>query len=280
MKQKSNINLPGKPYLSMPDYGIWIESHHHRPGFSTEEHTHEQDSIIYVVSGRGKCIIADCQYLLAPDCAIFLPKKMAHRFIDRPGNAMVVFVLHFSSQLADVNKEVIDPIKNINGPVLVPAQYAELIRKRLRQMLHEQNTCPPKFAFALKQALSSILLQLYRVSLIHRDISDRKHNDSSFRVRVVLDYIKNNYYQSVSLSEAARKAHLSQRQFSNLCKQLTGTNFVNYVNTIRVEKARELITETELSVSAIAFEVGYEESSTFYRAFKKHFDTSPLTLRD
>ena len=69
--------------------------------------------------------------------------------------------------------------------------------------------------------------------------------------------------------DAARMARLSQRQFSSICRRLTGRSFIQHVNMVRTRKAVELLKNTDMSVTAIAFEVGYEELSTFYRAFKR-----------
>ena len=95
----------------------------------------------------------------------------------------------------------------------------------------------------------------------------------------VLEYIAERHYELYSLSAAARMAHLSQRQFTNLCRRLTNKSFVEYVNTTRLEKAKELLVNTDMPVSAIAFEIGFEEISTFYRAFRKYYKRPPLNFR-
>jgi transcriptional regulator GlxA family with amidase domain len=99
------------------------------------------------------------------------------------------------------------------------------------------------------------------------------------RVKQVLDYVEQRYYEPHNLSGTSRMAYLSQRQFTNLCRKLKGKSFIEYVNTIRVQKAKELLVNTDMPVSAVAFEVGFEEISTFYRAFRKYYRRPPLSFR-
>jgi len=74
-------------------------------------------------------------------------------------------------------------------------------------------------------------------------------------------------------------AKVSQRQFTNLCRNLTGESFIKFLNSVRCEKAAELLKQTDMSAAAISFEVGYEELSTFYRAFKKNYKSSPIRFK-
>ncbi|GAI67194.1 unnamed protein product, partial [marine sediment metagenome] len=98
-------------------------------------------------------------------------------------------------------------------------------------------------------------------------------------VNAVLAFLAKNYHQQISLPDAAKMAQLSQRQFTTLCRKSTNKSFTQFVNSIRCEKAKQLLTQTDMPVAAIAFEVGYEELSTFYRAFKKLHTFTPLSFR-
>ena len=131
-------------------------------------------------------------------------------------------------------------------------------------MLNEQDNKPAKFEVVIQKCLSSIVLEIYRANLMEDRIALRLGDTSIGWVKKVMGYIAEKYYEPQSLSVAARMAHLSKRQFANLCRKETGKSFVEYVNTTRLKKARELLVNTDMPVSAIAFEVGFEEISTFY----------------
>ena len=279
MKSKSSTKPEKKANSApLPPCGVLIESHRHRPDFSTAAHAHRYNSIIYVVSGHGKCVIDENSHSLVPNSVVILPKGRTHQLIDAPKKAMVVFVVYFSAQIARQNADLWTPLLKLNVGLIIPTHQARRMRNTLRRMLHEQDAAPIHYETAIQQYLSSILLELNRTASTTHDFDVSRQSDSSFRVSGVLDYIAENYYEHHSLSEAAKMAHISQRQFSNICRKLKGRSFVQFVNSVRSEKAKEFLQKTDMPVSAVAFEVGFEELSTFYRAFRKHHK-SPLTFR-
>lgn len=265
--------------VPLPDYGLRVESHQHESDFATGMHSHKYPSLIYVISGQGKCIIDEIEYELNPNTAILLHKGQKHQLIDKPKKAMVVFVVYFSDHIAKMDKNLIKPLAG-KKIVKVSAQHARRIRTLLRQMLYEQNNHPEHYKLALQQSFIHIIINLSRAAAFEkRQASKLTSQKSSDRVKTVLDYIRNHYYEQSSLSDVAKAANLSQRQFSNLCKKITGRSYIQFLNSLRVKKAEELIKKTNISVSAIAFEIGFEELSTFYRAFRKYQKCSPSEYR-
>jgi AraC-like DNA-binding protein len=235
---------------------------------------------MYVVAGRGQCLIDGKPRPVAPDTAIAMASGRAHQLIDTPGEPMAVFVVYFSPAVAAATGDLAAAILKSAQPCQVPRHYAQQVRRTLRRMLHEQDSKPPHYQFAIQQCLSFILLELYRVMrAARRRPEPAQSQESNERVRDVLDYVRGRYYEQQSLAAAAKMAHLSQRQFANICRKLTSRTFVNFVNAVRCDRAKELLATTEMPVSAIAFETGFEELSTFYRAFRKHHAASPLSFR-
>lgn len=265
-----------KYHPNLPDYGVLIESHHHEPNFKTGMHMHSYSTLIYVVSGRGKCIAADRSFQLEPDTVLFLDKGVAHQMTDKPGGAMVVFVVYFSSEVPIVDQEALEPL--VKNPLVHVRQHnSRYLRQLLRQMLHEQKAKPPLYQSSLCQCLASIVLSLHRMALSGAEKRDNLSTQS--KVLEVLDYVSSHYYESFTLSDAAADVGISARQFANVCRQLKGQSFVQYLNEIRINRAVELLVNTPMSISAVAFEVGFEELSTFYRAFKKHKSQTPMSFR-
>ncbi len=267
-------------HMTLPESGILAKSRHQRPKFSQNPHAHSYNSIMYVVSGSGTCTIEDAKHNLQADSVILLPNGLEHMLKDQPRKNMTVFSIYFDSLTAETNKEICDYLFQGDEPFTVPVYYAKKMRQTIRQILHEQKSKPASYHLAIRQHLAQMMLQLYRLQLNNKSQPHAKKDDSQTRAKETLDHISKNYFEMLSLPEAAKMAKLSQRQFSSMCKKITGKSFVQFVNTIRTERAVELLTNTEAPVAAIAFEVGYEELSTFYRAFKKLHKTTPLKYRD
>ena len=89
-------------------------------------------------------------------------------------------------------------------------------------------------------------------------------------------YIYDNYNQDgISLKNVADAINLSPAYFSSLFKKDVGTNFVDYLTSVRIEKAKELLCCTAMKVSEIAYEVGFRDYRYFSQIFKKYTGRTP-----
>lgn len=262
-----------------PKRGVLIESHTHGPDFQTAPHSHPHHSLLYIVAGQGRCLIGKKSFDLVPNTAVILKANQPHQMIDAPGKAMTVFVVYFNRLLANSNAKILSSLLKSPEPILTPPHKAQRLRRTLRRMLHEQDRKPPQFDEAMRLCLSGILLELCRITASPNYISGDINRKSEDRAAEVLEYIAEHFYEPQSLAGAAKMANLSQRQFTNMCRKIAGRSFVQYINQLRTQKAADLLENTNMPVAAIAFEVGFEELSTFYRAFKRFQKTSPLAFK-
>ena len=83
----------------------------------------------------------------------------------------------------------------------------------------------------------------------------------------------------LSLTEIAKSVNLSANYLSEKFKEVTGVNFVRYVGQTRTAKARDLLRNSNLRISEIAFAVGFQSLSQFNRVFKKLTRKSPTQFR-
>ena len=268
------------PNIELPDYGVLVESRLERPVSANTAHRHNHLSILYVVSGQGLIEFDNKKFQVNADSVITLEKEKIHKLSDKPRKAMTVFSLYFDTKTSGLNKYIVDYLFASTEPFALPLYYSENIKRHLRQMLYEQNTKPPGYKLSIKQNLSLTILQIYRARLEQaKQKPSESPPSSSERVKAVLDFIAQNCHEQYSLADAARLAKVSQRQFTNLCRNLTGESFIKFLNSIRCKKAAQLLRQTDMSAAAIAFEVGYEELSTFYRAFKRIYKSSPIRFK-
>lgn len=97
----------------------------------------------------------------------------------------------------------------------------------------------------------------------------------------IKDYIHKNYQdQSISLIKISTEFSISESYFSYLFKEETGENFSVYLESIRMEQALKLLRTTDIAISDLYEEVGYNNSNTFRRVFKKNYGLSPKAMRD
>ena len=103
---------------------------------------------------------------------------------------------------------------------------------------------------------------------------------SCFIVKNALAYIEENYREKLKLSDVADQIYVSQWHLSKLLNKHTGQNFSEILNTIRIEKAKELLKYPSLHIGDIAEEVGFLDVAHFSRVFKKQAGISANEYRN
>ena len=95
----------------------------------------------------------------------------------------------------------------------------------------------------------------------------------------VLSYIETNYAEDMSLESVAKTAGFSKYHFSRLFKQYTDTTFYDYLCTKRIMVAKKLLL-TNIPVTDVAFQTGFNNLTTFCRCFKKYTGYSPSSFKN
>ncbi|WOO40649.1 helix-turn-helix domain-containing protein [Rubellicoccus peritrichatus] len=94
-----------------------------------------------------------------------------------------------------------------------------------------------------------------------------------------IDYIKAHLQDPLSLDEVANAVNISRCYFSRLFKEKFGVSFTTYVSSLRVEQTKQLLIRSDLSITEIAFKVGFQSMSQFNRTFKDFEQQTPSTFR-
>ena len=111
-----------------------------------------------------------------------------------------------------------------------------------------------------------------------------KTGDASGNIRDVVreaaQYIDQNYYEELTLVSLSAKYCVESSYFSRMFKQETGKNLMLYITDKRVEKAKEIMKQSQISMAEIAFMVGYDDYTYFSKVFKKVTGMSPREYRN
>lgn len=94
------------------------------------------------------------------------------------------------------------------------------------------------------------------------------------------DYIEKNLKESIQLKDLAKNANLSEFHFHRIFKKYSSETVNEFVTRFKIERAAIfLCVSPNISITTIAMEYGYNDSSSFSRTFKKHFNVSPMEYR-
>ncbi|MDF2613110.1 MAG: response regulator [Clostridia bacterium] len=105
-------------------------------------------------------------------------------------------------------------------------------------------------------------------------------DDSKRIIMKAKQYINKNYKDNPSLEDVSHYVSLSPSYFSRLFCKETGETFISYITNVRIDKAKELLRNTQYKVYEIAEMIGYENTHYFSRIFKKVTGQSPYDYRE
>lgn len=165
------------------------------------------------------------------------------------------------------------------------SEKEEEISVGIMQNIHRE--CHSNIDKFSKQIIISQLESLFNYAerFYHRQFITREYTTHELLTR--LEKVLNDYFSSEqlavsglpSVNDIAALLHVSPKYLSSLLRTLTGQNAQQHIHEKLIEKAKEKISTTELSISEIAYELGFEHLQSFSRLFKAKTMLSPLEFR-
>ena len=125
----------------------------------------------------------------------------------------------------------------------------------------------------------SILMQQFLYEITHQRYYSKENGTNTMRVNQIINLINRHYDQKFELVDLCNEVKLSPCYFIKIFKNLTTHTPIEYLNIVRINKAKELLVETNLSISQIAVQVGYQDLYYFSKKFKKIIGISPQKFR-
>ncbi|AZN41073.1 helix-turn-helix domain-containing protein [Paenibacillus albus] len=172
-------------------------------------------------------------------------------------------------------------VNELNSPpYYIPSYFrprdALPITQSLFELIREFETKPPFYELRMKGALLNILAQMMREQYWGSMTSSDGHMELLAEVR---SYIDQNAHRMVKLDELSERFHLSKFYLINLFKTMFQMTPIQYHQHIRIEKAKNMIQYTHLSMQDIADQLGYANIHAFSRAFKSSAGSCPSDYR-
>ena len=104
-------------------------------------------------------------------------------------------------------------------------------------------------------------------------------SSKNFNINEIKEYIHNHYFETIKISMFTQKYYLSREYLMKLFKQEFGYGIHEYVQKIRMEKAKELLNDSNLKIQTISEMLGFSDKNYFSKAFKNYYHVSPTDSR-
>lgn len=261
----------------------------HDTSWHMEPNIHEFFEMVYIKKGNAVFEISGTSVEIGPNNIIIIKPRQYHKFEVKSQAGCEFIVLNFGfenkfdNQFAEVSLE--DFLNFVNKKELgrfisLKVSHKNEIINLLNRILKEREN--PEIGSEFLNYL--LVLELF--VLISRALKMEWENSIKNKspklkelIQAAVNYINNNYERDISLTDISKYVFLSTSYFTRAFKEEMGVSPINYLLNVRVERAKELLRETDAKISDIALSVGFSNQQRFNDIFKKYTQKTPLQYR-
>lgn len=253
-------------------------------------HWHEEIEIVFIKKGTGEFKVDLNSYFLNEGDILIIKPFSLHSMhpindICCSWNAMVFDLGILNSATTDgCLIQYFAPI--LNGehqlPLIINKErsgYNEIFMC-INEILDCFNTKKTAFELRLKSFLFYLFSLLYMNNLVLKKKAAPLTNEATRKIKLILNYIHENYMNDLSISDISASCNLSQYYFMKFFKKHLGITCTEYINIYRLEIASKLLNTSDSSITEISFETGFNSVSYFNKLFKDKFKLTPKEFRN
>ncbi|AJY77459.1 AraC family transcriptional regulator [Paenibacillus beijingensis] len=248
-------------------------------------HSHNHLELGYCISGSGSFYFGEKSYSVGPGDVFVVNNLERHAAASDPINPSNFYFVFFDPRIIEaVDSELLQPFiyrpghftYKIAAGEPAAVQIGSLIREMWQEYTAGQEGHKGVMLGQLIQ-ISGLLMRHYGRHTSGKEWQHALHD--YYRLIRALDFIKSRFREPITLSDVAGVMNISPSRARHFFKEKMGEGFKEYVTRLRIGEAKRMLAGTNLPISDILYECGYETTAPFYRAFKKHTGVSPAEYR-
>lgn len=224
--------------------------------------------ILYIAEGECLCLYENVEYTMKKGDFVLYPPETKQRYMFMEGTAVTSMWVHF----AGVGIEDLLTELGLGGGVFTSALPVEA-EHYFRKMINASSLNMPKNSVSARGYLLNLL------SSLSCGVSGYISSDFSGAVVKMIEYINFNWQKTLSVAEVSEAASLSESRAAHLFKESVGESIHRYISGIKIENSKELLLNTDMSVSEISAMIGYDDPLYFSRLFKSFVGVSPKKFK-
>ncbi|MBD2000600.1 helix-turn-helix transcriptional regulator [Leptolyngbya sp. FACHB-541] len=263
--------------------GIFF-NHYDHPAHESPEFQYMQHVIGITGSGHpissehrfeGQVQTCYCQ----PGEVLFIPAKVRYSSIwQQPGEfSLIGFLPAFFEKI--VNESIQPDRIELIPKIGLVDPFIQQVGLALKADVEADHPAGRMFGESLATGLAIHLIKHYSTWQMKLPLRASGYLSKS-QLQKVTDYIQTHLDQDISLADMAGILGLSQYHFCRLFKQSTGRTPHQYLTQCRIDRAKQFLSKPELTITEIAFEVGFTNHSSFTRLFRQCVGVTPKMFRE
>ena len=252
-------------------------------------HWHEETELMYVEDGEFEVTINFTSYRVRKGDIVVINPCLLHSFRQIDDFSVSFRSVIFDMSILTGNVTDACSIKYftpfldnvfISPYVITPMSkgYDE-IKKILEDLLKTYDEKKECYEMELKSLLFRFFYLLVKNVLRQNEKNIDINDSTSKNVKVILDYIRENYMNPITIDELADSVNLSKHYFMRFFKKYMGVTCVEYINDYRLNIAANQLLTTREQITDISVSIGITNLSYFNRIFKKKFHMTPKEYR-
>ncbi len=270
-------------HVDLPASGLRVFHSSHGREFSMESSRHTYFEIILVEWGKGRLIFEGGETLLAAGEMVVTSPGFAHRFVDDEKEPLSLLVLCVDPGTAKTFPPFAELMARFEGILLngfhfpVPGPFRENRFRELYRSLLFVESQRSSFMSQRQWSLASeiMILLIEGVAEIGSgSITTNETSSQSILLERCEAHLKTHFLEPLRIRDLALLTSLSYRRFTHLFKKKTGKTVHDYLEELRIQYSKSQLLKTGNIVHS-ALHSGFEDLSTFYRAFKKRTRQTP-----
>lgn len=232
-----------------------------------------QAIFIYCTKGAGWCELSGRSHEVHAGDLLIVPPKAGHAYGASEARPWSIYWFHATGELLGEFLKELDV--SADHPVIrigEDSQLLALFEEALEVLEHGYNTLQLLYA---SKALGHLLAAIIRD---HRTASQECPSPHQ-KIAQTIAFMKQHLNHSLKLDALAAIANLSRSRYVDLFKQQTGYAPIDYFIRLRMHRACQMLDTTELSIKAVAADLGYEDPLYFTRIFRSVNELTPTQYR-
>lgn len=241
-------------------------------------HFHENVELLYVLHGKMDITVEEETFTLFPDDIIVVNSNKNHSFNGSKNLFIGRFIISYEKICELLEKKLI--LFCCNSVTDKNEAYTEM-RNLITQIFNQ---------YLQTDANNRIYLQSLYYQLLHvltsnfllteKDIRfEVEKSDMEDRMSEIMQFIRSNYYRSITLQDLADKFYLTKSYLSKYIIKKCNISFIDLLTTIRLNHAMDELTQSNSSMMNIAMKNGFASVAAFNKAFKEVYHTTPSEFR-